>query len=43
VSNYFKKLSSDEIGSLGLYTAGLQPPQASVAWTQPVWLVSHNF
>jgi len=34
---------SDEIGSLGLFTAGLQPLQASVAWTQPVRPVSHTF
>jgi len=33
--------------SLGLYTAGLQPLQASgimsVAWAQPVRLVTHTF
>ena len=36
-------MSSDEIGSLGLFTAGLQPLQASVAWTQPVRPVTHTF
>jgi len=36
-------MSSDEIGSLGLFMAGLQPLQASLAWTQPVQLVTHTF
>jgi len=34
---------SDEIGSLGLFTAGLQPLQASLAWKQPVRPLSHTF
>jgi len=32
-------MSSDEIGSRGLFTAELQPLQASLAWTA----VSHTF
>ena len=40
-------MSSDEIYSLGLFTAGLQPLQASgimsVAQTQPVRPVTHTF
>jgi len=36
-------MSSNEIGSLGLFTAGLQPLQASLASTQPVRSVSHTF
>jgi len=40
-------MSRDEIGSLGLFTAGLQPLQASgimfVAQTQPVQPVPHTF
>jgi len=36
-------MSSDEVGSFGLFTAGLQPLQASVAWTQPVRPLSHTF
>jgi len=36
-------MTSDEIGSLGLFTAGLQPLQASLASTQPVRPVSHTF
>jgi len=36
-------MSNDEIGSLGLFTAGLQPLQASLARTQPVRPVSHTF
>jgi len=41
-------MSSDEIYSLGLFTAGLQPLQASlwhmsVAWTQPVRPVTRSF
>jgi len=36
-------MSSDEIGSLGLFTAGLQPLQASLVWIQPVRPVSHTF
>jgi len=34
---------SDEIGSLGLFTAALQPLQASLASTQPVQPVTHTF
>jgi len=34
---------SDEIGSLGLFTAGLQPLEPSLAWTQPVRPVTHTF
>jgi len=34
---------SDEVGSLGLFMAGLQPLHASVAWTQPVRPVTHTF
>jgi len=40
-------MSSDEIYSLGLFTAGLQPLQASgimsVAQTRPVRPVTHTF
>jgi len=36
-------MASDENGNLGLFMAGLQPLQASLAWTQPVRPVSHTF
>jgi len=36
-------MSSYEIGSFGLFTAGLQLLQASVAWTQLVQMVTHTF
>jgi len=36
-------MSSDETGSLGLFTTGLQLLQDSLAWTQPVRPVTHTF